>query len=99
MWVTGPASEIVTCAVRGERLWRVVGGVPGQEVERDLGLGTGAPGGDGVAELVEQREPGDRDGQPHAELVGVHGHDEQHEQQEPRPHVKREAEDAHGQRS
>ena len=82
-----------------QRLRGVVGGVAGQEVERDLRLGPCPAGGDGVAELVQQREAGDRDGQPHAELVAVDGDDQHHEQQEARPHVDREPEHAHRQRS
>ena len=39
-------------------------GVAGEEVERDLGACAGGPGGEGVAELVQQREHGDEAGQP-----------------------------------
>ena len=39
-------------------------GVAGEEVERDLGTGTGGPGRQRMAEFVQQREPGDESGQP-----------------------------------
>ena len=49
-----------------------------------------------MAELVEQREPGDAGGEPQAELVAaVDGDDQHHEQQEARADMDREAEHAH----
>jgi hypothetical protein len=45
--------------------------VSGHEVERDLGVRPRPPRRDGMAELVQQCEAGDRPGEPPAELVGV----------------------------
>ena len=56
IWVAGPATEI---SARRALLIGRVGlerGVAGHEVERDRGVGAGRAGGDGVAELVQQRE-------------------------------------------
>ena len=99
MWMTGPARAMAAWVRRAQGLRGVVGRVAGQEVERDLGLGPGPAGGDGVPELVQQREAGDRQRQPDAELVAVDDDDQHHEQQEARPHVDREAEHADRQRS
>ena len=77
----------------------VVGRVAGQEVEGDLRLCPCPASGDGVTELMQQREGGDRDRQPDAELVAVDGDDQHHEEQEARTHVDREPEHAHRPRS
>ena len=93
MWVSGPASEIASVHGREQRLFGVVGGESGHELERDRRLGAGPPGDDGVGQFVDQRERGDRAGQPPAELAAVVEERQQHhEDDEPGADVHREAE-------
>ena len=92
-WVSGPASEMASVHGREQRPVGVVRGEPGHELQRDRCLGAGSPGDDGVGEFMDQRERGDRAGQPPAELATVVEERQQdHEDDEPGADVHREPE-------
>ena len=71
---------------------RHVGRVAGEEVERDLGPCAGSARGDGMAELVQQRECSERAGEPEAVGVAVEHHDEHHHHDESGSHMDGEPE-------
>ena len=53
-------------------------GIAGQEVEGDLGSGTGGPSRERVTEFVQQGENRDEPGQPGSEPCSIgHDHDDQ----------------------
>jgi hypothetical protein len=77
----GPAKLI---AARSQRFSGRVGHerrIAGEEVERDLGAGTGGTRRDRVPEFVEERQRGDERRQPQPEVgpVGQDHHDHEHE--------------------
>ena len=67
----GPANEMPACSSR--EIGRVgrYEAYPARKFKRDLGVGACGPGGDGVTEFVDEREDGERSGEPEAELAAV----------------------------
>ena len=71
MWVSGPASEIASVHGReiGLLAWYDVN--PAMNSSEIEAVGAGPAGDEGMGQLVDQRERGDRPGEPPAELAAV----------------------------
>ena len=93
MWVSGPASEIAKVHGREIGLLEWYDVNPAMNSSEIDAVGAGSAGDDGMGQLVDQREPGDRPGQPPAELATVvEERQEHHEDDEPGADMDREAE-------
>ena len=64
----------------------------GTTLAAELGVGSGPPSGDGMAEFMEKCQHADGPRQPEAEFVGVQEDDQRHEHEEAGADVHVEAE-------